>query len=590
VDLEAKTVLVPEGYEVRGTGLRYFIESFKGQWYYPYMGWAAPLIPAERWKILFYLMGFIVVITALRGVFRFLNGYLVGQVACRSVLDMRGQAFDQVLRLPLAYFQKGGSADANNRLILDAFYVQDGISALFGKVILAPLQCVAMLVLAVWLAWQIDPRILYLILIAGPVGAITIKTFAQRMRRSTKKQLKSAASILGILEESLSGLRIVKAYTMEGRERKRFFSEGRNFLKQSIKAFKTQALSAPTLEFLATLGVALTIVLGAYLLESQSGAKTTDPSKLVGFFIALVAAFDPMRKLADVNNRLQLAYNGAERLFELIDAQAESRKGTKGILLPRMSQELVFDDVHFSYSPEAGEVLCGVSLRIAAGETIAIVGRTGCGKSTLVNLIPRFYTPLSGRVVIDGHDVEEVTLRSLRDQIGLVSQDTILFRDTVAANIAYGSRPAMRAHGYAGRVTRDEIIAAAKLAHAAEFVEKMPGGYDAEIGTLGMTLSGGQRQRLALARAIIRDPAILILDEATSALDEETQAFVQDTLERFIKGRTVIVIAHRLSTVALARRIVVMDAGRIIDIGTHEELLARCNLYRRLRETGFSES
>ncbi len=590
VDLEARQVKVPAGYRTIRGGLWQYVDKSQGKAilgfkYHDLLERVVSSLPKERWKTLFWIMVFTVTVTALRGVLRYVNGSLIGSVASRATLDIRHRAFDHVLRLPLGYFQKSGTSDASNRLIMDAYYIQEGIGTIFGTLVIQPLQSVAMLVLAIMMAVRIDSRILLLAVVVGPVGVIVMRTFAARMRRATKRLLMSASSILGILEEALAGLRVVKAYSMEGRERKRFFREGRQFLRFSLKAFRTRAASGPTLEFIATLLISVALVIFAYILES--GAKDLSAPMVIAFFGALVAAFNPMRKLADVNNRLQMARNSAERIFELIDAASEPRSGRLGVVLPRLQKELAFERIGFSYNPEAGEVLRDVSLRIAAGETIAVVGRTGCGKSTLVNMIPRFYIPTSGRITIDGRDIQDVTLRSLRDQIGLVSQDTMLFKDTIANNIAYGSRPAMRKDGRAGRVTREEIVAAAEMAHAAEFIEKMPGGYDGDVGTLGQTLSGGQRQRLALARAIIRDPAILILDEATSALDEETQMFVQDTLERFAAGRTVIIIAHRLSTISLARRIVVMDAGRIVDVGEHEALLARCDLYRRLRETGF---
>ena len=583
VDAEARTVTVPEDCTVTTSGLRGFVESARGKPYYAAVAWAVGRLPEGRLAQLAVIMGLLVVLTAARGLLTYVNGWLVGFIACRSVLDIQERAFNRVLRLPLGYFQSGGGSEANSRLINDAFAVREGVQSVVGKVVLQPLKAVASLTLAVLCAVAIDWRILALVLVVGPVCAWLIHLFASRMRRVTRKALESAARILGILEETISALRVVKAYSMEGRERRRFFREARRYLRQGVKAFKIQAATNPALELIGTVAVAAAVVIGAYLLTSRLGGNH---GLMTTFFAALVATMDPLRKMANVNNRLQAANNGAARLFELMDRTPESRSGTEGVELPRLQRALVFEDVHFRYDGGADDVLRGISLHIPAGETVAIVGRTGCGKTTLVNLIPRFDSPTAGRVTLDGRDIETVTLRSLRDQIGLVSQDIVLFGDTVANNIAYGSRPALRARGHAGRAARDEIVAAARMAHADEFIRELPDGYDTELGTLGQTLSGGQRQRLALARAIIRNPAILILDEATSALDEHTQSLVQDTLERFVRGRTVLVIAHRLSTIALARRIVVMEAGRIVDIGSHDELMARCDLYRALRETG----
>jgi ABC-type multidrug transport system fused ATPase/permease subunit len=588
IDQEARVAEVPDGYRIYPGGLQRFVLQAEGKWYQKYIAAVVDRMPEDRARALAVLMLFIVALTALRGIFRYLNESLVSYVACRSVLDLRLRAFDKVLRLPLGYFQKrGGASEASSRLINDAFAVQEGLQSIFGKVVTEPLKAAGCLAAAAWFATQIDPRLLLLILVIGPLTAWLVRTFAKRMKRATKRQLQSAAQILGILEETLAGLRIVKAYSMEGRERKRFFREGRVFLKYSLKAFRTQVATGPSLELMATVGVALAVIAGAFLIGERIGQRQ---EYMMAFFAAMVGALDPLRKMTNINNRIQMAINGAERIFELTDAEPEAHSGRQGKHLPRLSRSICFDHVSFAYDPAGEQVLRDISFEVACGEVIAIVGRTGCGKSTLVNLIPRFYVPTEGRILIDGCDTAEVSLRSLRDQIGVVSQETILFSDTVAANIAYGSRPAVRARGRSGRVTREEIVEAARLAHAAEFIERMPGGYDAELGPQGATVSGGQRQRIALARAIIRDPAILILDEATSALDEETQSLVQDTLERFVRGRTVFIIAHRLSTVALAHRIVVMDSGRIVDIGRHDELMARCELYRRLRDTGFEDA
>jgi len=583
IDSKAKIVTYPPGYDPVAGGIQKYVVESEGKFYGPAVKWAVGQLPEDRREQLAVIMVFLVIMTGLWCLMRFLNGWLVGFISCRSVLTIQERAFDKVIRLPMGFFHRGGGTEATSRLLNDAFAVREGVQTLLGKVVMQPMMAVGALSVAVLCAIAIDWRILILAVVLGPVSVWIIRTFARRMRRMTRKGLETAAGILSMLGESLGGLTVVKAYGMEGRERRRFFTVAKQWLKCAVKVFKIQAASGPMLEFVGTLGIAAAIVVASYVLSED---VSSEQNLLLAFFGALLAAMDPLRKLADVNNRLQAAANGAERLFELIDAEPESRRGARNIELPRMSRELAFEHVSFRYTPESDAVLTDVSFRVAAGETVAIVGRTGCGKSTLVNLVPRFYVPTSGRVTIDGVDVQDVTLRSLRDQIGVVSQDITLFSDTVAANIAYGSRPALRAQNRTGQVTREEIEAAARMAHADEFVQKLPEGYDTQLGTAGKTLSGGQRQRLALARAIIRDPAILILDEATSALDEQTQALVQDTLEKFCRNRTVIIIAHRLSTISLARRIIVMEAGRIVDIGTHDELMARCPTYRLLRETG----
>lgn len=582
IDKKTREVMVPAGYATMPGGLEGLIERKRGEWYYPHLRQVFELLPRSRNQALLAIMVFLVIVTVVKSIFRYLNTYTASSVACRTVLDIRHRTFDQVLHLPLGYFQRGGAADSSSRLINDAFALQEGVQTMLGKLVVEPLKIIAMGYLAIIAATEVDSRLILLMLVIGPVTGLAVYTFARRMRRATRKQLRSAADILGMLEESLAGLRVVKAYTMEGRERKRFFRESRRYFRHSLRAFQTQAASSPVLETIGTFGVATAVVIGAYLV----GENTDQQEALMLFFISLVGAVDPLRKLSNVGSRLQLAASASERIFELVDTKGESRRGRKGIELPRMARDIRFEQVHFSYNPGGEEVLKDISLDIPAGEAIAIVGRTGCGKSTLVNLLPRFYVPTSGRILIDEIDIQDVTLRSLRDQIGLVSQDTILFSDTILNNVAYGGRPALRKRNRAGKFEREEIIEAIRLAHASEFIEKLPDGYDTEIGTLGGTLSGGQRQRLALARAILRDPSILILDEPTSALDEETQSLVQDTLEQFVDGRTVIIVAHRLSTISLANRIVVMENGTIVDVGPHDELMERCPVYRRLRETG----
>jgi subfamily B ATP-binding cassette protein MsbA len=399
------------------------------------------------------------------------------------------------------------------------------------------------------------------------------------MRRSSRKALESWAMLVGVLEESLFGIRIVKGYRLEAHERRKFFQGSRRLFRQLLRTIRIDAITEPAVETIFTMAAAgAVIIAGKRIIDiglAQSGL-----SELTLFFGLMVGALDPARKLSNVSNRIQQASAGAERIFGLLNTDLEPRYGTHGLVLPRLRQALEFRGVSFAY-PGSDPVLRDISLSIRHGEVVAVIGRTGCGKTTLVSLIPRFFVPTDGQVLIDGINIQDVTLRSLRDQIAIVPQETVPFADTVASNIAMGAR-----QSGGPPPTQEEIEAAARAAHADAFIRELADGYQTVIGEHGTSLSGGERQRLALARAIMRDPAILVLDEATSALDEETQAMVQDTLSKFARGRTVILIAHRLSTLNIADRIVLMDAGRIVDAGTHEELLGRCTLYRRLRDVG----
>ena len=430
-------------------------------------------------------------------------------------------------------------------------------------------------------------RLLLLTLFITPVAALSIRWLAKMLKRANRRAMEEMAGIYTTLEETFRSIKIVKAFTTESQERKRFHDNNKSYYHKSMRIARYDSLTHPMTEVLGIATISVLMVVGGWLILGRKptllGLNLSNwrigQSAMLTFFALLAGMADPLRKMSDIFSNVQAGFAAADRIFGRLDREPTVRDPKQPAPFRRHQRELAFENVGFAYQPDK-PVLEDVSLKIAFGETIAIVGPNGCGKSTLANLIPRFADPTAGVVKLDGVPLPEMRLRDLRGQIGLVTQETMLFDDTIFNNIRYGTPNA----------TREQVIEAAKQAHAHRFIEnELPQGYETSAGALGNCLSGGQRQRIALARAILRDPAILILDEATSQVDLESEQAIQQVLEKFTRGRTTIIITHRLAVLSLADRIVAMQAGRILDVGRHEELLARCSLYHRLYQIHFDD-
>ena len=550
--------------------------------------WAQPWIdrylPQEGFQTLLLLIVLVMSGVALKGLFMFLQEVLVADVMQLTLFSVRNHFFRRTLALDLSSFGEQGTAELVSRFTNDMDSFGQGLNTLLGKVIREPLRTMSCLSMAMWLNW----RLTMLALVLVPVSALTANRAGKIMKRAVRKSLESMSTIYKILQECFQGITVVKAYTTERRERRRFFLETKSRYKKSVRVAKIDALSDPVLEMLALSTVSIALLAGSYLvlkrtifldlgiIRLQLASQRMAIEDVLYLYAMLAGISDPVRKLANVHSRIQRASAAADRICALMDRQPEVADKPHAPRLPRHRAQVEFDEVGFSYNGREA-VLHSLSLHVRHGETIALVGPNGCGKSTLMNLLPRFWDVHSGSIRVDGHDVRDIRLRSLRTQIGMVIQETILFEDTIANNIAYG-------HRHAGR---EAIAAAARRAYAHQFISNLPQGYDTIIGERGLGLSGGQRQRIALARAMLRDPAILILDEATSAVDIQDEALIRKAIEEFARNRTTFLITHSLGALQFADRIVLMNAGRIEAVGTDSELRRTSPLYRRLHEIQF---
>jgi len=523
----------------------------------------------NAWTIVAYAL---VASTVLKGIFDYLGTYLVNYAGFGMITDLRNNLYDSILRRSAAFFQKHTTGTLVSTIVNDIERVQYALSTVMAEFLQQVFTFVfiaaAVVVLGKQLAWLLLLFVPFIIYSAGKIG--------RRVRHTTRKGQDKLADIQNILQETITGNRIVKAFNMEWWEITRFHKAARRLFWANLKSVAAAAISSPLMDIFGAVGIALMLLVG----RQQISAHHMTPGVFLAFIVAVFKLYEPVRKFALFNNNFQQAIGASSELFKFIDTQDEVREQPGAKVLPPSSRGIKFEHVTFSYEAngeEAREILRDIDLEVRAGEVLAVVGSSGAGKSTLVHLIPRFFDVASGRLLIDGLDVREVTLASLRSQIGVVSQDTVLFNDTVRNNIAYG-QPG---------VSQKAVEAAARAALAHDFISELPAGYDTVIGERGIRLSGGERQRIAIARALLKNAPILILDEATSALDSESEALVQSALSNLMSGRTVVVIAHRLSTVRRADRIVVLQNGLITDIGTHEGLMKRFGTYRRLYDLQF---
>jgi ATP-binding cassette, subfamily B, bacterial MsbA len=537
-------------------------------------------LPTDRFLTLAVLIGMVVVAVAIKGFFEFWQESLVGSVVNKSLYDLRNRFYRNVIHLDVNYFGEDGTHELMARFTNDMELLGLGVKTLFGKVVAEPLKALCCVIVACWYSWQLT--LMFLVLV--PVAVFILTKVGRVMKRATRRLLERMSNIYKILQETFLGIRVVKAFTMEPYERRRFNTATRDYYRKAMLVVNIDALASPVIELLGVAAVAIALLAGAYLVLTgetrlwgfRMVEQRLDVESLLTLYAALAAIADPVRKLSSVYTRLQSGAAAADRIYNYLDRQPRVKGNNQSLRLPRHHSSIEFRDVCFSY--EAGRpILTNVHLSCRFGETIALVGKNGCGKTTMLGLIPRFYDPDHGSILIDGQDIRNVQLRGLRQQIGLVTQETVLFDDTIANNISYGYR----------RARREDVEAAARATFAHDFIMQMSNGYDTRLGEAAFKLSGGQRQRIALARAVLRAPSILILDEFTSQCDAESEALIHRTLREFMRGRTTFVITHRLNTLEIADRIVVLDNGRVEAIGTHTELLKSCGVYQRLHDAHF---
>jgi ATP-binding cassette, subfamily B, bacterial MsbA len=504
-----------------------------------------------------------------RGILSMVSAYAMAWVSNRVVLDLRGEMFARLVRMPTQFFDDHTSGSLLSRVAYDVAGVTSAATSVLTVVVKDSVTVMALLAWLFYLNWKLT----LIALVTAPLIALVLRQLSRRLRHMAREAQRSMGELVHVIEETIECHKVVKVFGGQEYEMRRFEHANQRLRGFNMRQTIPSAAAAPITQILASIGVAIIV----YIALEDSLAGRTTAGEFASFMIAMLMLLAPLKRLTDINAPLQRGLAAAESVFGMIDAPVEADRGT--VKLGRARGEVRYEGVSFTYPTRTEPALAGVDLLVRPGETVALVGGSGGGKTTLVNLLPRFYAPLRGRILLDGHDIQHLALESLRGNVALVSQDVVLFNDTIQANIAYGGM---------GRASEREVAAAADAAHASEFIRQTPQGLATLVGENGVRLSGGQRQRIAIARALLKNAPVLILDEATSALDSESERLVQAGLDALMRGRTTIVIAHRLSTIERADRIVVLEQGRVVESGTHAQLLARDGVYAKLYRIQFA--
>ncbi len=507
----------------------------------------------------------------LKNLFGYLQAFFLIFVEQGIIKDMRNEAYSHLNSLPMSYFKNERVGNLISRIISDVMVVQNSISATFLNAIREPLTIIVFLGIAISISWKLT----LVAFITLPFSAGIIAWIGLLLRKHATMIQEKIADLTSIIQETVSGVKIVKAFGMENFEFKKFRAENFKFFRLMLSITRLRNMSAPITEVLSVLVGVVIIYYGGYLVLEDNRLKA---SEFLGFLFSIFQLMTPIKELSSVNNRIQESSAAGDRIFEIIDTKPNIADSPDSVSLAEFTDKIEFRNVTFKYEDGDETILDNINLEVKKGEIVALVGPSGGGKSTLADLIPRFYDPVAGEILIDGVNLSKIRIADLRKLTGIVTQETILFNGTIGSNIAYGL----------DNIPREKIIEAAEVANAHNFISELPEGYDTNIGERGVKLSGGQRQRIAIARALLKDPLIMIFDEATSALDNESELLVQEALDRLMINRTVIVIAHRLSTIRNAHKIVVLDRGRIVQSGNHDELVKQTEgLYKKLYDMQF---